>query len=146
VGDVLRDAGLLLVLDNCEHVLAASAALVAALLRESPGLRILATSREPIGIPGEINWPIQPLTTPRSSVATSILEIESSPAVRLFVDRASAVAPRLRVAENNARAIAQICSRLHGIPLALELAAACLDALSPDQIAARLDHRFQLLT
>jgi len=146
LADALHNAQLLLVLDNCEHVLDASASLLDLLLRECPMLQVLATSREPIGIPGEVNWLVPPLTPPDSAPTTSFMEIARSPAVRLFVDRASAVHPRFVLIKENASAIAQICRRLDGSPLALELAAACLAAFSPQEVAARLDKRFLLLT
>ena len=140
-----RNAHVLLVLDNCEHVLDASATLVDVLLRECSTLQILATSREPIGIPGEISWPVPPLTVPDSAETTSFAAIESSPAVRLFADRATAVQPRFALNDENAPAIAHICRRLDGIPLALELAAACLDALSTQELASRVDQGLRLL-
>jgi predicted ATPase len=126
--DALRDASVLLVLDNCEHMLDACAALIDVLLRDCPKLQILAISREPIGIPAEINWPVPPLTAPDALVSTSLADIRRSPAVRLFADRASAVVPQFTTADENAPA------------------AACLDALTPDQLASRLDQRFRLLT
>jgi len=141
-----RNSQLLLVLDNCEHLLDACAALVDLLLRECPSLQVLATSREPIGIPGEVTWAVFPLATPDPQVDGSVDKIERSPAVRLFVDRASAAQPSFVLDSNNAEPVAQICRRLDGIPLALELAAARLDALTPDQLASRLDQRFALLT
>jgi len=144
--DALRDISVLLVLDNCEHLLDASAALIDRLLRDCPRLQILATSREPIGILGEISWPVPLLTAPDASMTTSLADIQRSPAVRLFADRASSVLQSFTMVEEDAPAIAQICRRLDGIPLALELAAACLDALTPHQLAARLDRRFHLLT
>ena len=145
LADALGNAQVLLVLDNCEHVLDASATLVDVLLRECSTLQILATSREPIGIPGEISWPVPPLTVPDSAETTSFAAIESSPAVRLFADRATAVQPRFALNDENARAIAHICRRLDGIPLALELAAACLDALSIQELARASITRLRLL-
>ena len=146
LADALRNSQMLLVLDNCEHLLDACAALVDLLLRECPTLQILATSREPIGIPGEVTWAVSPLAAPDATVAGSVAEIERSPAVRLFVDRASAAQPSFVLDADNADAVAQICRRLDGIPLALELAAARLDALTPHELASRLDQRFGLLT
>jgi non-specific serine/threonine protein kinase len=146
LADALHNTHLLLVLDNCEHLLDACAALADQLLRECPELRILATSREPIGIPGELGWPVPPLPAPEVDTPRSAAEIEHSAAVRLFVDRAAAVEPRFALSDANASAVAQICRRLDGIPLALVLAAARLDALTPDQLATRLDRRFRLLT
>jgi non-specific serine/threonine protein kinase len=144
--DALRSAHMLLVLDNCEHLLDACAALVDLLLRECPTLHILATSREPIGIPGEVNWSLPPLATPAPGQVVPLAEIERSPAVRVFVDRASA-AQRLFVLDtDNADAVTQICRRLDGLPLALELAAARLDALTVEELARHLDQRFSLLS
>ncbi|MBV9602192.1 MAG: tetratricopeptide repeat protein [Chloroflexi bacterium] len=144
--DALRDASVLLVLDNCEHLLDASAVLIDLVLRDCPELQILATSREPIGIPGEISWPVLPLTSPEASPRISFDDVQRSPAVCLFADRASAAVDRFTLDEETAPTIAHICRRLDGIPLALELAAACLDALTPRQLAARLDRPFRLLT
>ncbi|GAA3069371.1 BTAD domain-containing putative transcriptional regulator [Streptomyces roseofulvus] len=128
--------GLLLVLDNCEHVIGAAAALAETLLAHCPGLRILATSREPLGVPGETVRPVEPLPP--------------VPAHRLFTERARAVRPSFD--QDHAReadvadAVAEICRRLDGLPLAIELAAARLRLLTPRQIADRLDDRFRLLT
>ncbi|MEU8764435.1 BTAD domain-containing putative transcriptional regulator [Streptomyces sp. NPDC048659] len=122
---------LLLVLDNCEHVIGAAAALAETLLTHCPGLRILATSREPLGVPGESVRPVEPLP--------------ARPAHRLFAERARAVRPGFRV-EDDLAAVDEICRRLDGLPLAIELAAARLRLLTPRQIADRLDDRFHLLT
>ncbi|WP_371616665.1 BTAD domain-containing putative transcriptional regulator [Streptomyces sp. NBC_00454] len=122
---------LLLVLDNCEHVIAAAADLADRLLAHCPGVRILATSREPLGVPGETIRPVEPLPP--------------APAHRLFADRAAAARPGFTPAEDPA-AVAEICARLDGLPLAIELAAARLRLLTPRQIADRLDDRFRLLT
>ena len=145
LADAMRNTHQLLVLDNCEHLLNACAVLVDVLLRECPGLQILATSREPLGIQGEVIWSLAPLETPDETSA-SVSEIERSPAVRLFVERAAAVQSSFVLDAGNADAIAEICRRLDGMPLALELAAARLDALTPRQLANRLDQRFALLT
>ncbi|MEU8777415.1 BTAD domain-containing putative transcriptional regulator [Streptomyces sp. NPDC048606] len=122
---------LLLVLDNCEHVIGAAAELAERLLTHCPDVRILATSREPLGVPGEFLRPVEPLPP--------------APAHRLFADRAAAARPGFTVAEDPA-AVAEICARLDGLPLAIELAAARLRLLTPRQIADRLDDRFRLLT
>jgi predicted ATPase/DNA-binding CsgD family transcriptional regulator len=134
----------LLVLDNCEHLVRACAELVESLVRTCPRLRVLVTSREPLGVPGEITWPVAPLPTPDDPAIPHerLAEIE---AVRLFVERAQAALPGFALVPANAAAVAQICRRLDGLPLALELAAARVRVLSPEQIAARLDDRFQLL-
>jgi non-specific serine/threonine protein kinase len=146
LAETLRAAQMLLVLDNCEHLLDACAALVDLLLRECPALHILATSREPIGIPGEANWSLSPLAAPAPGRSVPFAEIERSPAVRVFVDRACATQRLFVLGADNADAVAQICRRLDGIPLALELAAASLDALTVEESARRLDRRFSLLT
>jgi predicted ATPase len=127
----VADRTMLLVLDNCEHLLQASAVLVDALLRACPNLQILATSREPLGIAGEVAWRVPSLVVPDPEHAVSVAEIEESPAVELFLDRATSAQPRFRLTERNAAAVAQICQRLDGIPLALELAAARVEALTP---------------
>jgi len=145
----LRGRRLLLVLDNCEHVVAACAKLVAGLLQSCPGLTVLATSREPLAIDGESLAPVPPLDMPdpaaRPATAEALVSFAQHEAVRLFLDRAGAVAPGFVVTAANAPWIAQICHRLDGIPLAIELAAARVKALGPEQIAARLDDRLRLL-
>jgi predicted ATPase len=136
---------LLLVLDNCEHVIGSSAALTDTLLRSAPRLTILATSREPLRVPGEVVFRVPSLAIPdpeRAESPTALLEYE---AVRLFVDRAGAAAQGFTLDETTALAVARICHRLDGLPLALELAAARIDALGPEAIAERLDDRFRLL-
>lgn len=142
----LRDKSLLLILDNCEHLVAACAELAERLLQAAPGLRLLATSREPLGVAGENSYPVPALTVPDAGQRATPDTLVQSEAVRLFVERAAAVRPDFALTEGNAAAVAQICRRLDGIPLALELAAARTRALTAEQIAARLDHRFGLLT
>jgi predicted ATPase/DNA-binding SARP family transcriptional activator len=122
---------LLVVLDNCEHVIGAAAALAETLLRACPGVTVLATSREPLGVPGELVRPVEPLPP--------------STAFRLFAERAAAVRPGFDPA-GDAATVEEICRRLDGLPLAIELAAARLRVLTPRQIADRLDDRFRLLT
>ncbi|OKJ61254.1 AfsR family transcriptional regulator [Streptomyces sp. CB02009] len=122
----------LLVLDNCEHVIDAAAALAETLLTACPQLRILATSREPLGVPGESVRPLEPLPP--------------DPAHRLFAERARAVRPAVDLTRDGGAAVDEICRRLDGLPLAIELAAARLRLLTPRQIADRLDDRFRLLT
>ena len=141
----LRSRSLLLLLDNCEHLIETCARLSGELLSLCPGLKILASSREPLGIAGEIVYRVPSLTLPASQPASpdDLLQAE---AARLFVDRATALQPRFRLTPQNASAIAQICLRLDGIPLALELAAARVRIFTPEQIAARLDDTFRLLT
>jgi predicted ATPase/DNA-binding XRE family transcriptional regulator len=147
----LRPRHVLLVLDNCEHLLAGCAALARALLEACPHLQILATSREALRLPGEVDWPVHPLVAPNLDVlprdpAALLDTVRTSEAVLLFVERASAARPDLALTPANARAIASIAWQLDGIPLALELAAARVRHLAVDQIAARLDDRFRLLT
>jgi predicted ATPase/tetratricopeptide (TPR) repeat protein len=136
---------LLLVLDNCEHVIGSSAALVDALLRSAPRLTILATSREPLRVPGEVVFRVPSLAIPDPDGADTPDALLDYEAVRLFVDRANAIMPGFALDERNAPAVARICHRLDGLPLALELAAARIDALAPDALADRLDDRFRLL-
>jgi predicted ATPase/DNA-binding SARP family transcriptional activator len=128
----LRSRHVLLVLDNCEHLVGPSAALAEALLRACPRLTVLATSREPLGVPGEATWRVPSLT--------------GAGAIALFAERARAVRPDFEVTDAVAPVLAQLCRRLDNIPLALELAAARTSALSVDEIASRLDDRFRLLS
>ena len=141
----LASRRLLLVLDNCEHVIGACAGLVETLLRTCPVLRVLATSREPLRVPGEVVWRVRPLALPpdRLPDPERITQVES---VALFVERACARRPGFTVDAGNADAVATVCRRLGGLPLALELAAAQAEALSPQQIAERLDGALRLLT
>ncbi|MFN8633241.1 MAG: tetratricopeptide repeat protein [Chloroflexota bacterium] len=166
--DALDAGRLLLVLDSCEHLIDACAALADALLRACPRLRILATSRQPLGIAGETTYRVpalslppdadepSPLTAgrggclspgvgPASHVSSGPVPAESD-AVRLFVERAQAAVPAFALAERNVQAVEQICRQLDGIPLAIELAAARVAVISPEQIADRLRDRFRLLT
>jgi len=133
----------LLLLDNCEHLLDACAQHVDALLRACPDLQVLATSREALGISGEQSWLAPSLPLPEET-ATPAVALQAA-AVQLFVERAQAVLPSFALSSQNVAAVVQVCRRLDGIPLALELAAACLRSLSPQQLATRLDQRFQLL-
>ncbi|HET7677442.1 MAG TPA: tetratricopeptide repeat protein [Candidatus Limnocylindrales bacterium] len=144
--DHVRQRRLLVLLDNCEHVLSGSAELASSLLQACPEVRILATSREPLGVPGEASYPLRSLSLPDRDMPPGAAIIERSEAARLFAERAAAVLPSFRVTAANAPAVAQICWRLDGIPLALELAAARVRSLAVEQIAARLDDRFRLLT
>src|SRR5262249_10271937 len=116
-----------------------------ALLRACPGVRVLATSREPLGVPGEAVWRVPSLGLPPPG-AVDEADVRQCEAVRLFVERARLVQPGLAVAAARAPAVAEVCRRLDGIPLALELAAARVRGLSVEQLAARLDDRFRLLT
>jgi predicted ATPase/DNA-binding CsgD family transcriptional regulator len=137
---------MLLVLDNCEHVLGACAELVAALLRACPRLRILTTSRQPLGLTGEQDWRVPPLSLPPESEPLEPGGALRWEAVRLFADRAGSRMQDFAVTPDNAQAVVQVCRRLDGIPLAIELAAARAPVLSAEQIVARLDDRFALLT
>ncbi|MEV0630466.1 BTAD domain-containing putative transcriptional regulator [Nonomuraea wenchangensis] len=142
LAEALRHRGALLVLDNCEHVVAEVAELTELLLRSCPGLRVLATSREPLSVAGEVLWSVPPLEVPAS---TDLAAMARSDAVRLFVTRAAASARGFALDAGNAQAIAQLCRRLDGIPLALELAATRVRALGVHGVASRLDDRFRLL-
>ncbi len=146
VTDYLRDRRLLLVLDNCEHLLRASAALADALLRSCPGVRLLATSRQPLGIDGEFVLPVPPLSLPDPDRVTGPEALMRYEAVNMFVERAVSALPDFRFDETNAAAVARICERLDGIPLAIELAAVRLRVLSVEQVLERLDNRYRLLT
>ena len=141
----LRGRQTLLVLDNCEHLIEASAQLIETLLRGAPRLNVLATSREPLGLSGESVCRVPSLSLPEAG-APSLEQLTRSEAGRLFEARAADVKSGFALSESNAAAIAQICQRLDGIPLALELAAARIRVMPPEQIAARLDDRFRLLT
>lgn len=137
---------MLLVLDNCEHLVESCAALANTLLRACPNLRILVTSREALGIAGERAWLVPSLSLPGSQNLPPLEELAHYEAVRLFVERAAAAASTFELTERNAPAVAELCQRLGGIPLAIELAAARVRVLSVEQIASRLDHCFSLLT
>jgi predicted ATPase/DNA-binding SARP family transcriptional activator len=135
---------LLLILDNCEHLITGSARVAHALLKSTSEVKILATSREVMNIGGEIAWRVPSLELPSPRSTTD--QLSKYEAVSLFIERASSVQPHLNLDESNMLSIAQICSRLDGIPLAIELAAARVNALGVKQIARRLDDRFRLLT
>jgi predicted ATPase/DNA-binding SARP family transcriptional activator len=137
----IGDNEALLVLDNCEHLVDACAALVHTLLRACSALRILTTSRQALGVPGERAWHVPPLALPADEVAA-----EESGAVQLFVQRARDAQPSFMLTPSNRAAVVRICRRLDGLPLAIELAAARLSMLTPEQLAARLDDVFALLT
>ena len=143
--DYLSRKNLLLVLDNCEHLIEECAQLADVLLHAAPNLKILATSREALGIAGESTYPVRSLSLPdtRHPLPENLGQYD---AVRLFIDRAVAVQPDFQITNQNAPAVAQVCVRLDGIPLAIELAAARVKGLSAEQIASRLDDRFRLLT
>ncbi len=136
---------LLLVLDNCEAVIEAVAKLAELLLRSGPELRILATSREPLGLSGELLWPVPTLELPNPALDGDLHAVAHCSAVQLFVQRAAATATGFTLTENNAAAVAALCRRLDGLPLALELAAARVRVLPVHELAARLDDRFRVL-
>jgi predicted ATPase len=140
----VRERAMLLILDNCEHVIESAATFAHRVLGECRRLRILATSREPLGITGEALWPVAPLDLPAEDADPG--KIESAPAVRLLRDRAGAVRQDLAADADTSSTLARVCRALDGIPLAIELAAARLRTMSLDQLANRLDDRFRLLT
>ncbi len=144
--EALRDRAALLVLDNCEHLVEACARLAEALLGGCPRLRIMTTSREALGIGGERAWLVPALTLPESSQPVTRTAAAASEAIRLFVERSQAVRPSFELTDENAAAVAQICQRLDGLPLAIELAAARTRVLDPRQIATRLDDLFGVLS
>jgi len=144
--DRLRDRRALVVLDNCEHVLGAAVELADRLIGSSGDLKIIATSREGLGIEGERLLALRSLSVPVKSGAVDVAAAEDSEAVRLFVDRAQVVDPTFALTDANVEAVAEICRRLDGIPLAIELAAARIRVLKIGDIAKRLDDRFRLLT
>jgi predicted ATPase/DNA-binding CsgD family transcriptional regulator len=141
----LKTRKLLLVVDNCEHLIDTCAALAGTLLRACPDLRILATSREVLGVAGEVSWPVPSLSLPDPEHRRSTEELARYEAVKLFCERAKAVAPSFELTDKNATAVARVCHRLDGVPLAIELAAARVRVLSVAQISARLDDCFRLL-
>ncbi|MCP2242570.1 ATP-binding protein [Lentzea aerocolonigenes] len=135
----------LLVLDNCEHLVDPVAKLVDALLRACPGLRVLTTSRQALGVGGEVTLPVPPLPIPDLAQPPTLRGLPQVPAVALFVERAVAVVPEFCLTADNLDAVAQICRRVEGLPLAIELAAARLAALGPQEILNRMSNRFRLL-
>jgi predicted ATPase/DNA-binding NarL/FixJ family response regulator len=145
LSDYLRSRNLLLILDNCEHLIEACAELAEALLHSSPGLRVLTTSREALGITGEIAWPVPSLSLPDLRRLPDLESLPRYESARLFVERTTAVSPDFTFTEQNAPAVAQVCYRLDGIPLAIELAAARTKVLSVEEISARLGDSFRLL-
>ncbi|HSL44142.1 MAG TPA: adenylate/guanylate cyclase domain-containing protein [Anaerolineales bacterium] len=142
VTDYLRAKQLLLILDNCEHLVEESAQITDQLLQSCPQLKIIASSREALGIAGETVYRVPSLSLP-DRASKSLMDYEST---RLFIERATRAEPRFHLTDHNASSIAQICLRLDGIPLAIELAAARVKLFTPEQIADRLDDRFKLLT
>jgi non-specific serine/threonine protein kinase len=143
--DALRSRKMLLVMDNCEHLIEAVVSQVDALLDSCPGLRILATSRETLSAAGEVAWVVPSLTVPDSGRASMAEKLEGYESVRLFLERASQRDPSFVLTPRNGPAVAQVCRRLEGIPLAIELAAARVGVLSVERIAERLDDSLRLL-
>ena len=146
LADYVRAKNILLILDNCEHLIEACAQLADNLLRAAQRLKILATSREALGIAGETAYRVPSLPIPNPLQFHDLDILAQNDCVHLFVDRAIAAYPSFRLKEKNAPAVADICRRLDGIPLAIELAAARTKVFPPEEIAARLDDRFKLLT
>ena len=147
--EILREAvgpvPFLLIVDNCEHVVAEVAEMVADLLSAGQ-LWVLATSREPLRVPGEVSYPVQALRVPDPDVATGAESVGDYDAARLFVDRAATVSPGFTLTDAVAPAVATLCYRLDGLPLAIELAASRIRTFGPDELVAHLDQRFQLLS
>ncbi len=146
LADALRARRLLLALDNCEHLIEACAQVGQRLLAGSPGLRLLSTSREPLRIAAEAAWEVPPLSVAPADAEQVASQAHKYEAIRLFADRAAAARPGFTVGPGNAADVAAICRALDGMPLAIELAAARVRVLSPEQISARMDDRFGLLT
>jgi predicted ATPase len=147
LAELLRDRQLLLILDNCEHLLEATSRLVDRLLDSCSRLRIMATSREALGVEGEIRWIVPPLSVPELKLTRpSSEELEYYESVRLFVERARARNPYFSLSPKDSLAVVEICRRLEGIPLAIELAAARVGTLSLEQISQRLTDSLKLLT
>ena len=145
LADALETRQALIMLDNCEHLVDACAALCQRLLAGCPELRIVATSQEPLRIPQESVWQVAPLAVPPPDAPRDAAQLAGFEAVQLFADRAAAARPGFAISERNATAVSDICRALDGVPLAIELAAARVTVLSAEQIAARLGDRFTLL-
>ncbi len=144
--DFLRSRRMLLVLDNCEHLIRACARLVDALLSSCEHLQVLATSREALGVEGEVNWLVPSLTMPNTDHLPATQSLTQYEAVQLFLERARSRLPAFDLTPENARSVAEVCRKLDGIPLAIELATARMTALAVDQIAKRLEDSLGLLT
>ncbi|SMD27503.1 ATP-binding protein [Kibdelosporangium aridum] len=145
LAEFLADKRLLLILDNCEHVLDGCGQLVVRLLTAAPRLSVLATSREPLGVPGEHRWPVPPLSLPPTEPDARVSACPCD-ALALFADRAAAAAPGFALTRDNEPVVARLCRRLDGLPLAIELAAVRMRVLSVEQLLAGLEDRFALLT
>jgi predicted ATPase/DNA-binding XRE family transcriptional regulator len=146
LADYLRAKQVLLVLDNCEHLISACAQLADRLLSMCSGLKILVTSREALDILGETTWPVPSLSLPDVKATLAVESLSRFESVQLFADRAASVQPAFELTDQNAKPVVQICRRLSGMPLAIELAAARIRIMSAEEIASRLDDRFDLLT
>jgi predicted ATPase/class 3 adenylate cyclase len=144
--DYLREKKMLIILDNCEHLVEACARMADRILHAAPNVRILASSREALGIGGEVTYRVPSLGLPDVNHLPPVESLNQYEALKLFIDRATSAVPGFIVSNDNAPALAQVCHQLDGIPLAIELAAAKVRVLSVDQIAKRLDDRFKLLT
>src|SRR5712691_2179829 len=142
----LRDKRMLLLLDNCEHVIEAAASLAAAVLTGVPRVNILATSREPLGVPGERQHRLGPLGSPPASSGLTAAEVAAFPAVQLFVERATAIVEDFALTDANAQPVVEICQRLDGLPHAIEFAAPRVEVLGVEGLAAGLNHSLPLLT
>ncbi len=142
----VRDKELLLVIDNCEHLLGSAAQVVNEVVASAPGVRLILTSREPLSVPGEHVVPVPPLDLPPAGSSGSLVQLRQNEAVALFVERAAAASGSFELTEGNRRAVADLCRRLDGLPLALELAAVRTRVLGVEQIVERLADRFELLT
>jgi predicted ATPase len=145
VAEYVGEHQALVVLDNCEHLAGATARLTEDLLAACPALTILATSREALGVEGELSWQVPPLSLPEAGSAPTASALATSDAVKLFEQRAQLVRPSFRVTDENAAEVASVCQRLDGLPLAIELAAARMRILSSAQLAERLDDIFSVL-
>jgi predicted ATPase/two-component SAPR family response regulator len=145
VAEYVGEHQVLVVLDNCEHLAGATALLTENLLAACPALTVMATSREALGVEGELNWQVPPLSLPKTGTAVTAAGVAASDAVKLFEQRAQLVRPSFRVTDENAAEVASICQRLDGLPLAIELAAARMRILSSAQLSERLDDIFALL-
>ncbi|MGH3259871.1 MAG: ATP-binding protein, partial [Streptosporangiaceae bacterium] len=145
VAEHVADHPVLVVLDNCEHLAEAAASLAEYLLAACPALVVLATSREALGVEGELNWHVPPLSLPEPGTAPTAALLADCDAVKLFEQRAQLVRPSFRITDQNAAAVLSICRRLDGLPLAIELAAARMRVLSSAQLAGRLDDIFAVL-
>jgi predicted ATPase/DNA-binding CsgD family transcriptional regulator len=142
----LRDKELLLVVDNCEHLLEAAGQIVTDIMKAAPGVRVIATSREPLSVPGEHVVPVPPLELPPPEASEPLAQLQQNEAVMLFTERAAAASGRFELTAANQMAVAELCRRLDGLPLAIELAAVRTRVLTVEQILDRLADRFGLLT